>query len=58
MIPTKAQVVRLFEEYTKAVIMDELSEKEIAKMKSAYQNAYTIRTNFKLAGGTIEREEN
>lgn len=57
-IPTQAQVDRLFENYTKAVILDELPAEEIAKIKSVYQNAYTRLTNFKLAGGAIERTEN
>lgn len=57
-IPTQEQVARLFEDYTNAVIMGELTKKEIAKKKSAYQNAYTRRINFKLAGGARERTEN
>ncbi len=57
-VPTKQQAEALFAKYTHAVIMDELSAEEIAKLKSAYQNAYTRRINFKLAGGARERTEN
>lgn len=55
-IPTKQQVAALFEKYTNADIMGELPAEEIAKLKSAYQNAYTRRINFKLAGGARERK--
>lgn len=54
-IPTKAEVDRLFQEYTNCAIRGELTAEEIAKKKSAYQNAYTRRINFKLKGGVIAR---
>lgn len=57
-IPTQAQVDRLFQEYTNSAIRGELTDEEIAKKKSVYQNAYTRLQNFKLKGGARERIKN